>query len=242
MWDSLAICEYLAEKIPGREALAGRSGRPRAGPRRGGGDAFRLRLAARRMPDGPGAARARSSVSEATPRRPAPPGRAVERPAEAASAARSWSATGRSPTPSTRRSPRACAATACASPTTATPAPAAPTPSACWRPPSSWTGKRPRWRTCGPPESRPPGAWARPKADRRPSPAGSKERQSGLVSGPREREDLTRRGGKSGLVIPPVRADLCRAGRARRPAAPSRRRRSRPSWRPRGRGRPAAAG
>ena len=49
VWDSFAICEYLAEIFPDARAVARRSGRPRRGARGQRRDACRVRGAAARI-------------------------------------------------------------------------------------------------------------------------------------------------------------------------------------------------
>ena len=66
VWDSLAICEYLAEKFPAARLWPADPAARALGRVGGGGDALELRLAARRVSDGPRPATGRVRVSEAT--------------------------------------------------------------------------------------------------------------------------------------------------------------------------------
>jgi glutathione S-transferase len=67
IWDSLAICEYLAEKFPAAEAVAGRSGLRALGRSAAAEMHSGFSVAARRMPDGAGGSAARrGELSEAT--------------------------------------------------------------------------------------------------------------------------------------------------------------------------------
>ncbi|MEJ0066623.1 MAG: glutathione S-transferase N-terminal domain-containing protein [Caulobacteraceae bacterium] len=82
VWDSLAICEYLAEKFPAARLWPTDPAARALGTRGGGGDALELRLAARRVPDGP-QPEGRDHGVRGHPQRFAPAGGALGRPAVA---------------------------------------------------------------------------------------------------------------------------------------------------------------
>jgi hypothetical protein len=138
-------------RIPGREvprgqAVAGRPNLARPGPLGGGRDARRASRPCAASARWPWSRPHRSpKISEATQKNVR---KIVERWNQLLDAfgraVPAW-ATGRSPTPSTRRWRRASAPTGSSWRTTATPARRAPMPRACWRRRSSWSGSAPRW-------------------------------------------------------------------------------------------------
>ena len=105
VWESLAILEYLAEKFPRPEALAGRSGGARARARCRLGDARGLRAAAQPLPDEHVASGDQARPARGRRRQRQTHRRALDRLPDAGSApaGRSCSAASARRTPCTRR-------------------------------------------------------------------------------------------------------------------------------------------